>query len=372
MKGETVAKITRLIQQALTHGLAAHEAVSELVTIGMSAVPSVIEALRQLNPQENSVNLCRVLMSISDPDLVPTIVTILHEKNIDLVITAFRVLGYSHDPRAYEPLLDFMSDVENRDARRSLAANAIGELGNTQAIPVLLQVVDEAKEKKSYELALSAIIALAKLGNHEKGSLVIWLVSYIKDPVIQPRAAEALKYVVVGGLFQALRKVVRNKQVEVCLHGINALFYLGVKESIEELISLVKNKNPIISIQALARINDLTGEDFAEDILVKDLQNWWKANEHRFPEGNCLRLGKSIWLPDVIGLLAEPNIRERTVQELQMITGRNSVSRLIIPIREQEALLRNTQKWWEQEGESQFVAGHLYKYGYEQNLLDIF
>jgi HEAT repeat protein len=286
-------------------------------------------------------------------------------------MTAFEAIGRARDPRALGPLLDFVSNPENRDARRSLAADALGELGDAQAIAPLLQVVDGASEVRSFELALSAVIALAKLGDHSRAAVPLGLSAHTKDPSIRPRVAQALQYVIGPGLFSALQEMVRDKQVEVRLHTIDALFYLGVKESIAELITLANDKSPVVSTMSRARIADLSGEDFPDYIRVRDLRGWWKTNQDRFTQGVCYRLGERIWLPNIIALLAEPNMRERTVAELRMITGFDFGLDPLASIREQDDLLRNARAWWDKRGAGSFKSGHVYKYGYEQVVSDV-
>jgi hypothetical protein len=82
-------------------------------------------------------------------------------------------------------------------------------------------------------------------------------------------------------------------------------------------------------------------------------------------------LGSPLWVPDIIMLLHEPNMRERTVPELEMISGKNFRSGSLVPIRSQKVLAR-AQAWWEQDGNKRFKRGRLYKYGVEQNLTDVF
>lgn len=368
-----MAKIDELIKQSFEeHGPPGDAVAAKLAKMGLRAVPSIVEALRGSSPQQDVRNLLRALTNMDPAGLTPLLIDVINDSNTELVGAAFDVLAQSDDPRALAAMQESLANPDNNETRKSMAAAALGEARNPAATGVLRRAVGDAEDQKEFWLALSAIIALAKLGDHSKAELAIRLATTTKDVTLRPQAAEALTYLVAPGMFAALQKIRRDRQVEVRLHAIDAMFYLGAPESIVELIAMIKDKNATVSTMALARLNDLCGDETEEFTSQRDFQKWWDTNSARFESGVCHRLGAPLWLPDIIMLLQEPNMRERTVPELKMICGRNFRSGSLVPIRSQDKVLARAQAWWGQEGVRRFKRGRLYKYGVEQDLTDAF
>jgi HEAT repeat protein len=213
-------QIDQLIEQAQSQGNDAREAIARLSAIGMPALPSIVDAVRRMSPQQNTNNLREAALGVRDPQLAPALAALLQEPSMDLVMIAFEGLGRSRDERALAPLLAYVTDTANRKARRSLAADALGKLRDPRAVDALLRVADEAAAGREYELALSAIIALAKLGNHERADVAIRIAAEVKDPLVRPRAVESLRYVVGRGLVAALGQALRDRQAEVRVNAV--------------------------------------------------------------------------------------------------------------------------------------------------------
>ena len=383
-------KILQLIKQIDTDDQTAENAVVQLVSIGMPSVPAVINAIRA-HPG-SPWRLCEVLRQIHHPDIVPILIELLQEEDTDLVITAFQALGQSKDQRALQPLLDALSGLSE-----SMATKALGELGNPQAVEGLLKVAQEILNKPHVSQAIEGkldideedfddsplrflpevIIALAKLGNYEMAHIVIPLTRYQSEDVysdaeiIRTNATKALQYVVLPGMFPALQAALHDDYNEVRLQAVDAVFYLGIKEAIGELIACVQDESSVVVNNVLVRLHDLTGTWFKDDVQTDELQEWWKQQQTNYEGGVCYRLGKPLHLPDVIALLEEPNQRKPIIQELKIIAGVDFSLNVRFESQGQDELVQRALQWWQQEGH-RFEDGCLYKYGYKQDIKNIF
>lgn len=366
-------KIDELIKLAFAeHGPPGDAVAAKLAKMGLRAVPSIIDALRGSSPRQDVRNLLRALTNMDPAGLAPLLIDVINDSNPELAGAAFDVLAQSDDPLALAAMQESLANPDNDETQKSMAAAALGQTRNCAATATLQRAVDEAEGQKAFRLALSAIIALAKLGDHSKADLAIRLAATTRDLTLRPRAAEALTYLVAPGVFAALQKIRHDRQVEVRLHAIDAMFYLGAPESIVELIAMIKDKDATVATMVLARLNDLCGDETEEFTSQRDFQKWWGDNSARYESGVCHRLGAPIWLPNIIMLMQEPNMRERTVPELEMICGRNFRVGSLVPIRSQDKVLARAQAWWEQDGVRHFKRGGLYKHGYAQDLKNAF
>jgi HEAT repeat protein len=367
-----MATLDKLMEQAQEQGPRGESASAKLAELGLAAAPSIIDVLRQMDPQHSASNLQSALANMRDPGLVPLLIDVIDEKSMDLVQTVFEVLGRTPHPRSLQALQAYVSDEKNRETRKALAVDAIGALGNARAVPQLIEVMDTAVAGKMTVLGLATVLALAKLGDHSKAGWAIQLATGTRDVTIRPAASMALQYLVAPGLFAALQKIRKDKQVEVRLNAIDALLYLGAPQSVDELLAMCKDREATVATMARARLGDLTGNLDAETATPRELASWWEAHRAQFSDGVCHRLGAPLHVPDIIALLDEPNMRERTLPELEMITGVRFSTSSLTPVREQNDVVDTARAWWKREGAKQIPTGGLYKYGHEQELSVVF
>jgi HEAT repeat protein len=383
-------EISQLIKDMNTDNPTAEKAVAKLVSIGMPAVPAVIDAIRA--DSEATWKLSKILLQIHHPDLVPVLIELLQEEDTNLVMTACQALGQSKDDRALQPLLDALSSW-----RQSMAIEVLGELGNPQAVERLLRIAEEILSQPHVSQAIdgkldtdeedfdesplrllpTVIIALAKLGNYKIASVAIPLTRYHSEDVysdaeiIRTNAVKALQYVVVPGMLPALQAALHDDYNEVRMQAVDAVFYLGTKQAISELIACVQDKSSIVVNNVLVRLHDLTKTWFEDDAQVEQLQDWWKQHQNQYESGICYRLGKPLHLQDVIALLEDANQRKSVIQELKIITGMDFTFNPSVVTQGQDELIKRAQQWWEEEGH-RFENGCLYKYGYKQDIENIF
>jgi hypothetical protein len=316
----------------------------------------------------------------------------INSDNTDLVMAACQALGQSQNELALQPLLDALSSW-----RQSMAIEALGELRNPQAIEPLLKLGKEILNQPQVSQAINGqlnideedfdesllqllpliVIALAKLGNYEIAPITLLLTHYKSDDIysdaeiVRTNATKALQYVVIPGIFAFLKVALHDDYDEVRLEAIDAMFYLGTREAIIELISCVDDENSIVLNNVLVRLHDLTGMWFQADTQEVNLQKWWEEHQAEYKSEICYRLGKPIHIPSVIALLEESHKAKPIIQELKIITGVDFGSYpeginqgLNLPI-------QIAQLWWIKEGHK-FEDGCLYKYGYKQDIHNIY
>ena len=370
-------EVLELITKAKGTGAEASTAAARLVDIGMPAVAAIVEAIRQ-SPLPSKA-LLDIIPQIRAPELVPAMIEALNERSPFLPIVASKALGQSKDERAFQPLLNLFLNENRSDAIRSWAANALGELGDTRAVPELLKTVkDIARRRKLKEHAAFVrftVIALAKLGNQDAADIVISMTEH-RDRSVREEAMLALKHIIGRGLFPTLQKSRRRKSTTARQESLEAIFYLGLRESIEELISFLEEddgSDPDLSVNIIYRLSDLTGEHFEEDIKAEELRQWWAQHQSTFQPNVCYRLGKPISISDMGALLETKDLVHRywLLEELRLITGKSVGLNRFKPLEEQDVVVARAQAWVREEGH-RFERGAVYKYGYKQNIDHIF
>lgn len=348
-----------------------------LAEIGMPAVPEVIAAIRK-SEGAPPPNLRNIIPLVRDPEVVPAMLEVLHEKETYLPLVAFRTLGAARDARAFQPVLSQFLDEKNSDTTRAWAADALGEMGDERAVPHLLGVVEgfarAGEVETRYSLALKAVVALAKLGNHESAGVAIALAGN-EDPSARGAAAGALQYVVGAGLFPALQKALRDELSECQKSAIDAVFYLGLPESVEELVACYEEGalDSGLMEKALGRIRDLTGEEFEDEAEAEEVRDWWEQHRAGFAEQTCPRLGRPLRVSDVCALLEStvPGRHHWLLEELRVITGESFAVNPFGGGEGVDEAAARAQEWGRKESH-RFEAGALYKYGHRLPLRSVF
>lgn len=379
-------EIRQLIQKMSSGNLTAYKAAEELLSMGVTAVPYIIEAIKRNTGPEWLLQ--NIILQIRDPDVIPILIEILESDNITLRITAFKALGYSNSERALQPLLTALSSK-----RKNLAVEALGELGNINAIPELQELTQNILhrpgvfsaiegqysllpnqfDRDDLRLLVDVAIALSKLHNFEVASLVLPLTQYYFENdsmafLIRKEVVRMLQYAIIPGMFPALQESLQDTDTEVCITAIDALFYLGTKESIESLVYFTNDESYNIFNHTIVRLYDLTGQQLQSD-ASDHVKEWWKRNSVEYISGICYRLGEPMFLPNLISLLADPAQASRVLQELKIVTSNDFgfiPDSFLIQVRP-DKLMESAQKWWLAEGHK-FETGKLYKWGQRQNV----
>jgi hypothetical protein len=378
-------EIAELLQTATINDVAGKEAANELIVKGGPSVATAVLETIQTTTVQGYLPLYDVIPQLNSSEIILVLLDYLLRPNLNLsaLQVIFRTLGQSKNKTALQPIIAYLEDKNNRNTFRVLAAEALGELRFNEAIVPLQNVTQEGDEYDLFALPLAAIVALAKLGNDEKASIAVSLANFEPDQndpdydpdyddssIIRINAIAALQHVVAPHAFEALQHANQKGLSQTRQEVIETMFYLGVKQVIPELIGLVEDDHYDVANNALVRINDLTGQQFTQDVTKQELFMWWDKHQAEYAENTCYRLGKPVWIPDIIALLAQKFRQDEIIKELRIITGQDFDPKPYIQMQTQYALMQIAQKWWEREGHN-FERGALYKYGYKQDITKI-
>ncbi len=386
----------------------AHRALSEeslalLVAHCPGRLPQLLDAIHAAMRAQKR-NLSQVIARLRGPEAVQALIDLLSDVDRQVGAAAMQALGRSRDARALEPLLAQLLDRERR--LREDAASALGELKKPQAIPALLQVVEEilgqpedpqaiptliAREQEStpddwqarvsrrLRLLIAAITALAKLGDQHLSHLVIGLMGFqfAKDRKstfaarVREEAIFQSVYLAAPGLLPALQAARRREPsgddvIDFSLLG--ALFYLGLRESVDEFVVCFEQDYPTgrSADEALSRIAGLVGETPPGEIDA--LKIWWQARREQFAPGVCYRWGQPLEVAAIVAHLPGvlPIQTSLLFSELTVITGEHFEPDYALPPEQQEAQRIAKARAWAEQYAPTFEPGCLYKYGYKQ------
>jgi HEAT repeat protein len=384
-----MANISDLILRTRSDDRTARAAVAELAEIGAAAVPDIVRAVKE---KLGSVRrLCDALRAMRDPDLIPALENLLGDRNADLSLCAFEILGKSRDERVFAPL------IQELDGNRAvLAATALGDFGDRRAIPDLLQAVRKVIEQPDSQTVLQGakgshseelydsplevvpgfIESLAKLGNYELAPLLMPLARYVSkdayssDETIRANALRAMQHLVLPGMLAVLVNGLSDQNEECRLGAVEAIFLLGNKGGVAALAQCNRNLLSPFSNQLLLRLRDLVGVNFQENTSTDQTREWWAEHEGDYQNEICYRLGKPIYIPEIIALLPDPLQVQTVVRELDIITGAGfgmPTSKRFLP---PNILVEEAEVWW-RANNGRFDRGGLYKYGRKQSLVAI-
>jgi hypothetical protein len=286
------------------------------------------------------------------------------------------------DPAILPVFLIKILEKYDDETSKMLVAEALGELGDKQAIPALLNLTENiGTGVLKRKAAITAIEALAKLGNFDKADM---LASFL-DTTSRSITVQALQSVAGQGAVAALSKVLEEGTKNQTLEAADSLFYLGVKEAIDALVRCAANKKrwnePDLDTyrasyyvqRLLTIIVKLTGaseELYNSALKASDITKWWKQAQSNYQSGICYRSGQPLYIPNIFGQIDNPSNALFILRELRIITGAKFEYDPNDRNYDYATLKQQVQAWWEREGHN-FERGALYKYGYKQDITKI-
>ncbi len=379
------------------------EALASLLRRGPSVLPPLLDAIHA-GARAQKANLSRVIARMRGADATPTLIPLLEDEEGHVRSAAAEALGRSGDAHAMAPLTGQLLDRDKRSYDREAAASALGELQLQEAVPALLQVVEEvlpdpedpkavarliarererspddwmATSSRQLRLLIAVLVALVKLGQQALSPIVIDLMGFHIEEAPDSSWAQRVReeaiaesvYLVGPGLLDALRAARRREPSgdDVIDFGIlSALFHLGLRESVDEFIDCFADGYPVghSPAETLGRIAGIVGETPPDELDA--LNVWWQARRGRFVPGVCYRWGQPL---DVAALVAHlpgelPIRTSMLLDELTVITGeRFEPDYALPPDRQEQDRIDKAQTWAEGNAQA-FAPGALYKYGH--------
>ncbi|MBM4430230.1 MAG: NACHT domain-containing protein [Chloroflexi bacterium] len=293
-----------------------------------AVVEAVIDTLRR-GTHERWLAV-KILGEIKDPRAVEPLIWALDDIQQDVREEAVWALGEIRDPRVVEPLIHaarggYMVDAE----ARSTAKKALGEIGAPAVKPLILALGDPAKEVRQV-----AAEALGEIG----APAVEPLIQALRDPDERVRsgAVEALGRIgepAVKPLILALRYLGEG----VRLWAVEAIGKIG-KPAVEPLIQVLHEPEPWVrsgATEALGRIGEPAVEPLIQALRDPDerVRSW--AVEA------IGKIGKPAVEP-LIQVLHDPNpwVRSGAAEALGRIGGHRAVVSLIQALRDPDEGVR--------------------------------
>jgi HEAT repeat protein len=234
--------------------------------------------------------------------------------------TAAEVLGWRRE-RAASPTLRRMvtGDGETRPnpTVRKAAITALGRIGDTEAIPDLINLLDDPN------LAEATSVALLLLGEWQG-------VDHHAQALTQPSPNMSRSLGEIVGRYGGpayLLLLFRTAELEgaAAIGALQGLGYLGDPRAVPRLIDSLGSRDPNRWKIASGALEIITGhhEDPEESLLRSRWNGWWEKNGGAFEDGARYRLGRPMDPSLLIERMAhdDAQIRRSTYDELVISTG---------------------------------------------------
>ncbi|MDD5746077.1 MAG: HEAT repeat domain-containing protein [Candidatus Omnitrophica bacterium] len=132
--------------------------INALLDIGNPAVPTLMRVLKPGNYYDSvRATAAEALGEIKDTQAVPALIEALRDEYFFVRAATSWALGEIRDKRAVSPLIGMLCDKDYHV--RAAAAEALGKIKDTQAVPVLI----EALRDKDYHVRAAAATALGEI-----------------------------------------------------------------------------------------------------------------------------------------------------------------------------------------------------------------
>lgn len=236
------------------HELCAHT-VATLASIGSSAIPNLIELLKDEDRENRSLAAITLTQIGSEAQsAIPALATALQDNDEYVRRFAAAALGKI----GVEALPALFEALQSQNATtRELAAAALGDVG-IQAIPSLIEILKESK----VEVRRSAMSALSQIGVDAK-SVLSELIDALGDKDLAIRNSAAITLARIGPDAQsavpALIKALKDSEPIVRSTTAAALRQIGsnAQTAIPTLIEALKDSDPIVRSHAVAAIGTI-------------------------------------------------------------------------------------------------------------------
>lgn len=214
------------------------EGIDALVKIGLPAIPSLIEALKNRGLQSSA---CWALMRIGKPAL-PALIKALKEKDREVRSLAAYLLGNIKEKEAVPPLISLLKDTDLRV--RWEAVRALGKIGDGRAIPPLLEILSSRDEG----IRVAAVEALGRIARGEgRGDkkISLPLVRALKDENRYVRYAAAGELASLGDkrAIPVLIEALRDENEEIRWRVAEMLGKIGDRKTIRALKRVAKRES---------------------------------------------------------------------------------------------------------------------------------
>lgn len=257
----------------------------ELVQVGEPVIDPLLEWLHAARPS-NSEAFVHLLVALGQP-AADRLLPYLHSGQRPEYWYACKVLSLQSDRRAITPLLSHLSTTDDAYVR-VWAAIALGNLGATEAIDALVQMLHE----REFNLRAAASDALQAIGEPAVEALLRVLRDRDADHGWRRSSCYVLGGVAGGHVTRALMDRLRDpdEKLEIRIGAATGLRHRELHEAMTLLLTVVKNRNEPMQLRSTA---------------VDSLRSWSKDRQVHS------------WAVSVVGDITEqPRVRQEAISIL--------------------------------------------------------
>ncbi|MET8677335.1 hypothetical protein ABZW18_07040 [Streptomyces sp. NPDC004647] len=353
-----------LLHRARPGGQSAAAAIRRLLGLGSNALGQVVTAF-EMDPF-NSPGLAEVIRRNRSPEAVAVHLRNLESDSIELSRYSMEAVGASGDPAAMLRLVQILTDEEEFETQRAMAASALGAHADSNVLAALRETVDRqaariADDEDPQFLLIEAVVTLAKHGDHSRAPLLLEITSN-PDSVAQEEAVQALEVAIADGMIETLATISRDPSPILAVLAAKPLFLLGDLKSCEKLQAMAQSDDYDVSQTAMSYLWRLLGTEPRDSHELNVARREWAAVVSDMARGICYRTGHPINIGQLVETLMSSEdmwLREQLTDELQNRTGFDVQGAI---------LWEEEQEFAHRVNERRFTEGALYRWGYRQDI----
>lgn len=227
------------------------------------------------------------------------LLTALQDSNLHIVHSASWGLIEARDKEAIVPLSELVRNKDNPNGLRGLAISILGDIGYSQASPVLLEALRETDKG----IKSSTIEALGKLKVKEAVEPLLEMLKDEKDADVQRLIIKALGNIGDERAVGVLANYLRSQEEPFRWEAIQALSKIKCRRSAELLLPLLNVENMNIAFWARVGLAELGAP--AIPVLIDALKNNPKISRTTIGDIFNYRLKDPLAIPYLLSALKD-------------------------------------------------------------------
>ncbi len=162
----------------------------------------------------------------------------LESKNLDARSRAIEILSSLEEME----IIDFLISLLKKDSHRLVkegVCKSLGKIGHKKATDVLIETLNDENESVRYQ----AVIALGQLGDTFAVPSLLELLKKQDDPLVRSEAAKALGLIGDPSALKILLNILKKEDDRfIKYHTVTSLGKIGDKKAIKDLQKIVKER----------------------------------------------------------------------------------------------------------------------------------
>ncbi|MFZ2497763.1 HEAT repeat domain-containing protein [Methanosarcina sp.] len=237
--------------------------------LGRIGAENTVEPLiKQLTADKDpNFRICAIeaLGNLNDKQAIEPLIKSLDDKNSEVKVATARSLGILGDERAEEALIMKLNKGSLEFHKQVILA--LGKIGDKKTVEVLIHKLED----KEPEIRKCTAESLGKLGNLQAVDPLLRSIND-KIPEVRNAAAYSLGMLKAEKAVDALEELLTEEDSELRITAVYALGSIGSPRSVDSLLKFLNDCNPWIrryAVEALGKI----GDKKATGPLVKNLND---------------------------------------------------------------------------------------------------